>query len=665
MLTRYVLPGMLCLIFLQTVHAQDESSATAWYRQYFTSRDHAPVEELLTLKEKELLEAREIQDDSARVFVLLQKGLIQLNYAYNFEAAMDSFLQSLGAADSASLPSGEVFSYLALAHIFEQVGNPEKSLQFLERAFAIAFALKQPEILALTLNELGKASASAGRLDEAQEHYDHALRYKQELPDNGLEAETLYNLANLSVTKRDFNLALEYYKQSLTIRRKQRLRLEEGILLSEIGDTYNNLNNRERAYANYKAALEVYQSIDFKKGIAEAYNQIGEYYYNQQNYQQALANLELALAAGQSAQTKSALRKSYEYLSLTWKALGDFKEALRHKELQLAINEFIVKEESDQKLLETQSTYALQQKESEIERLERAKQDRERELAEQKRIQMYLYALLGLGVVIAGLILYLYLLKQRSNRQLQAINAQIEAQNIQLQTLNTTKDKFFSIIGHDLKGPLNSLTSFSNLLINHFDALSKEEIQNIAKDLDKSLKNLFALLNNLLEWARSQTGNIDFTASPINLSEVLEQNKELLSQQAAAKDITILYEPAEVVLASAHMPSVTTVIRNLISNAIKFTPPGGAIKLNALKNSNEVVVSVADTGVGMSKPVMDKLFRLDAKHSTLGTANEKGTGLGLILCKDFVEKNGGRLWVESEEGKGSTFYFSLPAVQHA
>src|SRR5690606_34373267 len=202
--------------------------------------------------------------------------------------------------------------------------------------------------------------------------------------------------------------------------------------------------------------------------------------------------------------------------------------------------------------------------------LERAKQDRERELAEQKRIQVYLYALLGLGIVIAGLILYLYLLKQRSNRQLQAINSQIEAQNVQLQTLNTTKDKFFSIIGHDLKGPLNSLTSFSNLLINHFDALSKEEIQNIAKDLDKSLKNLFALLNNLLEWARSQTGNIDFTASPINLSEVLEQNKELLGQQASAKDITILYEPAEIVMASAHMPSVTTVVRNLISNAIKF-----------------------------------------------------------------------------------------------
>ncbi|MBX2965566.1 MAG: tetratricopeptide repeat-containing sensor histidine kinase [Cyclobacteriaceae bacterium] len=663
-LTRYVLPGIIIsLIFLQTVQAQHKASATAWYRDYFTSGDHAPVETLLHQKEKELFDAREIRDDSARVFVLLQKGLIQLNYAYNYEAAMDCFLQSLGAADSASLPSGEIFAYLALAHIFEQAGNPEKSLQFLERSFALAYEHKHPEILALVLNELGKASTSAGKLEDALEHYEHALRYKDQLPDSGLEAETLHNLANLFVTKRDFTQALDFFKQSLAIRRKQRLRLEEGMLLNEIGTMYNNQNNRERAYANYVAALEVYQSIDYKKGIAEAYNHIGEHYLSQKSYTQAIANLELALTAAQSAQAKAAMLKSYEYLSIAYKALNNFQQALKYKEQQLSIHEFIVKEESDQKLLETQSTYALQQKESEIEQLDRVRKERERELAEQKRLQGYLYALLGLGVVIAGLILYLYILKQRSNRQLQSINAQIEAQNTQLQTLNNTKDKFFSIIGHDLKGPLNSLTSFSNLLINHFDALSKEEIQNIAKDLEKSLKNLFALLNNLLEWARSQTGNIDFTAAPINIIDILEQNKELLQQQASAKDITILYEPAELLTASAHAASVTTVVRNLISNSIKFTPSGGAIKLTAQKNADEVIVSVADTGVGMSKAVMDKLFRLDAKHSTLGTANEKGTGLGLILCKDFVEKNGGRLWMESEEGKGSTFYFSLPLMQ--
>jgi signal transduction histidine kinase len=198
-------------------------------------------------------------------------------------------------------------------------------------------------------------------------------------------------------------------------------------------------------------------------------------------------------------------------------------------------------------------------------------------------------------------------------------------------------------------------------LINYFDSLSKEEIQNLAKDLDKSLKNLTALLNNLLEWARSQSGNIDFTKEQFDITEVLQQNKELLTTQAATKQIEILYEVDSAIVVNTHKQSITTVVRNLISNAIKFTPNGGVIKLEAKHAEGEVIVSIADTGVGMSKAVMDKLFRLDAKHSTLGTANEKGTGLGLILCNDFVEKNGGRLWVESEQGKGSIFYFTMPS----
>jgi signal transduction histidine kinase len=198
------------------------------------------------------------------------------------------------------------------------------------------------------------------------------------------------------------------------------------------------------------------------------------------------------------------------------------------------------------------------------------------------------------------------------------------------------------------------------LLINYFDSLSKDEIQNLAKDLDKSLKNLFSLLNNLLEWARSQTGNIDFAPAVFDMTAILNENKELLSAQATNKQIEIVNGSSGSVQVNAHKPSISTVVRNLISNAIKFTQQSGKIWLQTDVKENEVVVSISDNGVGMSKAVMDKLFRLDAKHSTLGTAQEKGTGLGLILCKDFVEKNGGRIWVTSEEGKGTTFYFSIP-----
>jgi signal transduction histidine kinase len=193
--------------------------------------------------------------------------------------------------------------------------------------------------------------------------------------------------------------------------------------------------------------------------------------------------------------------------------------------------------------------------------------------------------------------------------------------------------------------------------------LSKEEIQMLAKDFDKSLKNLFALLNNLLEWSRSQTGNIEFKPEVFDITSLLKDNKELLGGQAQNKKISVLDDLNGEVFVKAHRHSLNTVVRNLISNSIKFTPQGGVIKLGLKKNDDHVVVSVADTGVGMSSEVLSKLFRIDAKHTTNGTADEKGTGLGLILCKEFVEKNGGKLWVESQEGKGSVFYFTISGSQ--
>jgi signal transduction histidine kinase len=232
--------------------------------------------------------------------------------------------------------------------------------------------------------------------------------------------------------------------------------------------------------------------------------------------------------------------------------------------------------------------------------------------------------------------------------------------NFELNKLNNTKNKFFSIIGHDLKGPLNSLTSFSGLLINHTSSLSKEEIQMLAKDLDKSLKNLFALLDNLLQWSRSQTGNIDFTPEKFDVTGVLNENKALLQKQAENKGIEIEVIGNMPIQVTAHLNSISTVIRNLLSNAIKFTDNGGKIELNIIDQRSKVIVRVRDSGVGMSKAKRHKIFDLGSSSSTLGTDKEQGTGLGLILCKELVEKNGGRIWLESEQGVGTTFYFTVP-----
>lgn len=660
---RSLLGVLLYLIFSQTFARQDESVSIAWYQQYFTKSSGQSIEKALEGKANQLLEAIEIQDDSAKARILLESGLIHLTRTYDYEKAMDFFIKSLSVADSLDHPSGRIFAYLAIGRIFEEVGNYEKSLQFLEKAYELSYQLDSKSLQVLVLNELGKINALTNRTEEAFENYEQVLKLAEITREQGVEADALFNQGNLYVKQRQFEKAIEYHKRSLRIWRSLGNKVQEALLLNEIGGAYEGLNNIERAFANYEAALEVYQGLKNNKGVAEAYNNIGALYFQQNKIQEAVDNLMLGLEAGRVSQHNAPVRKSYEYLSLCFRASGDYQKALEYKDLFLAMSDFIQKEQNDQKLSEAQNRYVMDQKESQIDRLESVRKQRERELAEQQRVRNFLVALIALGGLVVVLILYLYILKRRSNKQLQVSNARIEQQNIELQNLNATKDKFFSILGHDLKSPLNSLSSFSNLLINYFDSLSKEEIQTLAKDLDKSLKNLYSLLDNLLEWARSQTGNINFTPEQFDVTQVMQETKDLLQTQAANKEITILQDRTEPLLISAHRHSITTVIRNLVSNAIKFTPKGGLIKIEVKENDQETVVAIADTGVGMSEAVIAKLFRIDSKVSTLGTANEKGTGLGLVLCKDFVEKNGGRLWVESEEGKGTVFYFTVPSVR--
>ncbi|MGC9077326.1 MAG: ATP-binding protein [Candidatus Kapaibacteriota bacterium] len=232
-----------------------------------------------------------------------------------------------------------------------------------------------------------------------------------------------------------------------------------------------------------------------------------------------------------------------------------------------------------------------------------------------------------------------------------------------LRELNATKDKFFSIIAHDLKNPIGAFKNVLELLYENFNDFTKEEILEFIEPLKESSTQLFSLLENLLLWSRAQTGRIQIEPIEFDIVDLIRQNINLLQLQAANKQIKIEMDVPERIFVLADINSITTVLRNLISNAIKFTKPNGKIVVSATSKNNFAEVCVEDTGVGMSKETMEKLFRIDVHHTSLGTANEKGTGLGLIVCKEFVEANGGQIWVESKEGKGSKFYFTIPLAQ--
>jgi signal transduction histidine kinase len=232
----------------------------------------------------------------------------------------------------------------------------------------------------------------------------------------------------------------------------------------------------------------------------------------------------------------------------------------------------------------------------------------------------------------------------------------------ELKQANATKDKFFSIIAHDLMTPFTALLAFSSMLTDKNVQLSAKQKDQFINNIMEASNSGYNLLKNLLDWSRSQTGRLKIKPALINLKYIVDNNVELVGDNAIAKNVNIFSHIDELTQVFADVHTFDTVIRNLLSNAVKFTPTNGKIEIFAKTQDSEVEISISDTGVGIKVADIDKLFRTDVSFSTLGTAKESGTGLGLTLCQEFVEKNGGTIGVESEEGKGSRFYVRLPAT---
>jgi signal transduction histidine kinase len=233
--------------------------------------------------------------------------------------------------------------------------------------------------------------------------------------------------------------------------------------------------------------------------------------------------------------------------------------------------------------------------------------------------------------------------------------------NIELAEINATKDKFFSIISHDLRSPLSGLMQILFIIAEDYDSLPNEEKLQMITDVANTSKKTYELMENLLEWSSVQTGTIPFYPKKLTLLMLLKNLEELYTQNLKSKEITLKIDVGPEISVYADKKMIETILRNLISNAIKFTHPNGTVSVSAEPGNDFVVIKVMDTGVGIKKEKLSELFQVDKVESTPGTAKETGTGLGLILCKELVEKQNGKMWVESKEDEGTTFYFTLPA----
>ncbi|HOV13149.1 MAG TPA: hybrid sensor histidine kinase/response regulator, partial [Spirochaetota bacterium] len=252
----------------------------------------------------------------------------------------------------------------------------------------------------------------------------------------------------------------------------------------------------------------------------------------------------------------------------------------------------------------------------------------------------------------------------RTHLSLKQKNYELQLLNKKLDEANKLKNRFFSIISHDLRSPFTTLMGIPELLIQRYDSFDKEKILEYIKKIYSSGKIVYNLLDNLLEWSRSQLDNFNITITRVNLKDIIENVFLSLKDIASNKNINLICDLTSDLFVNADIYTITTVIRNLVSNSIKFTKNSGFVKITYIELENEFEICIEDNGIGISKDNIEKLFSSDTNFSKNGTNGEKGTGLGLIICKEFIEKNGGNIRVESEENIGTKFLISLTKNFH-
>jgi two-component system sensor histidine kinase/response regulator len=373
---------------------------------------------------------------------------------------------------------------------------------------------------------------------------------------------------------------------------------------------------------------------------------------------QSLTNLK-------RADNQELLMNSFHILYQCHSRLGDFEPALHYRNQEIALRDNIFNIEKEREANNLENQYNLERKELQIKLLEKDNNLQQQEIARESLVK----TIFGIGAVVlallAGYLIYTNIRWRNYNRIIKERNALIQKQKktivqqkVHLGRLNSVKDKIISTISHDFKSPLNTLRGFLQLLKQ--DALTPEEKAQTTERIERSLTVTLDLVDNLLAWGTGQMGGLVLNPRTFDLSELVKENVRLIHLRAETKKVIIVNNIPESTFLFGDRETINIVLRNLISNAIKFSRPNDSIFICAQEESHRVIISVKDTGVGMTPEQQKSLFDGSVNATTVGTENEKGTGLGLVLCQELIQQHGGEIWVESTLDVGSTFFFSVP-----
>ena len=533
---------------------------------------------------------------------------------------------------------------------FASEANYPDALKHLLRSLDICDQIDNKLEKAITINDLGEFNMNFRQYGKAIEFYSQALAYAIN--------NKFYNHQILVQS----NLAWAYFKNGdfakseiLAIKTLQQANVENNILLQ--GDNYRTLGgidlNRhqfESAKFNFDKALVLYKLGQDNLASLDVLQFIGDIYLAKKDQVNAKRYYNQVLNLGRSFGNTFIISSSYQKLSQVDSMFGNYTEALQNYKKFAHLKDSTESVDKWLQVNKINSHSDLESKQKHIEELIALKNKQELVISF-KNYSLMIFSIVIPVLVILGIILLYYYNQKRE------INKKLLSQKEELQTLNTVKDRLFSIISHDLRSPLANLEAILKLM--ESGDLSNDEVVILSSQLTQNVHETSNMLDNLLQWSKSQMKGIAPKMEIIDLSILAEEVLVFFESHADKKAIEMKISYCESLRTRADKEMIRLVFRNLVGNAIKFTPTGGEISISIKSEKKEIIISIKDTGIGMNDKTVKKLFSLEAV-TTQGTQNEKGTGLGLILCKDFVEINKGKIWAESAVGDGSSFIFTLP-----
>ncbi|WP_159519046.1 tetratricopeptide repeat-containing sensor histidine kinase [Sunxiuqinia indica] len=536
--------------------------------------------------------------------------------------------------------------------------------------------LQNSDPIDLRFNILNTLAATHRKMKD----YSSALNYFTYLEENyyyqlsSEQRRTLFmNKGNVYAVQKNYAKAEELfnkaYEETLTIDRPD----SRALITYNLGALYYRQQKFDKSVKYISESLKSYLKIGDQVYIERCYRVLGAIAMDQGKLSEAESYFLKALDIAQRIAQKKSILGNYKNLYLLyWERgletgeLSDLNDALLYMENYRLMNDSLYKVETAEKILELEKQYETEKKNNQITILEKENELKEDEIVLQRTQRNYLLIVMLLVTGILGIFIYFYYYNRRINRLLQLQGKRIlnqrnkiSKQNKKLESSISTQNKLFSIIAHDLRSPLVSISNVSKLIGFYLHDKRYGELESVAQMMEQKNEQVLDLTDNLLNWAKSKTGQLAPMFEPIHFSEILEDCMDLYQPIAQAKEIHLSYADKEDVVLWSDSNMLKTICRNLINNAIKFTPRGGSIIIDYLKKKKFVVLFVQDSGVGIPKDKIASLFKIDRAKSTSGTEGEKSSGLGLTVCKEFTEAMKGEIWVESEVGEGSRFCVKL------